>query len=89
MKRFLYSKIKDHLKKKQITLLLGARQVGKTTLLHQIMAELKKDDGSSHAYEVKYDRKRFRISKYRVFSDAYPTVPLECIDINNCLECTF
>ena len=43
MKRFLYSDIKKHLKNKQITLLLGARQTGKTTLMHQIMADLKKN----------------------------------------------
>ncbi len=36
MKRFLYSSIIEHLPKKQITLLVGARQVGKTTLLRQV-----------------------------------------------------
>ena len=50
---------------------------------------VQKDDGSSYAYEVKYDRERFRISKYRAFSEAYPSVPLECIDIDSCLEYPF
>ncbi len=40
MKRFIYSDIKEHLKHKQITLLLGARQTGKTTLIHQILDDL-------------------------------------------------
>lgn len=41
MKRFLYSRLIEHLPKKQISLLVGARQVGKTTLLRQILDELK------------------------------------------------
>ena len=40
MKRFLYEKLMHHLPKKQITLLVGARQVGKTTLLRQIYNSL-------------------------------------------------
>jgi predicted AAA+ superfamily ATPase len=41
MKRFLYEQLVDHLPKKPITLLVGARQVGKTTLLRQIDDHLK------------------------------------------------
>lgn len=41
MKRFLYNDLIDHLPKKQVTLLVGARQVGKTTLLRQIEDHLK------------------------------------------------
>lgn len=41
MKRFLYKQLIEHLPKKQISLLVGARQVGKTTLLRQIFDELK------------------------------------------------
>jgi len=41
MKRFLYDRLIEHLPKKQITLLVGARQVGKTTLLKQIHEYLK------------------------------------------------
>ena len=40
MKRNIYSRLVDHLDRKQITLLVGARQVGKTTLLRQIQAHL-------------------------------------------------
>jgi hypothetical protein len=40
IKRSLKKEILDHLDKKEITLISGARQVGKTTLLHEIMTEL-------------------------------------------------
>ena len=40
--RLLFNAIKDHLSKKQITLLLGARQTGKTTLLKQLETDLVK-----------------------------------------------
>jgi len=41
MKRHLYGQLIEHLEPKQITLLVGARQVGKTTLLRQIQQHLK------------------------------------------------
>ncbi len=41
VKRFLYTQLIEHLPKKQISLLVGARQVGKTTLLRQVFDELK------------------------------------------------
>lgn len=41
MKRFLYRSMIEHLPKRQITLLVGARQVGKTTLLRQVQDHLK------------------------------------------------
>jgi predicted AAA+ superfamily ATPase len=41
VKRFLYTQLIDHLPTKQISLLVGARQVGKTTLLRQVFDELK------------------------------------------------
>ncbi len=40
--RLLYNAIQDHLTKKQVTLLLGARQTGKTTLLKQLESDLAK-----------------------------------------------
>jgi uncharacterized protein len=43
MKRFLYNRLIEHLSQKQITLLVGARQVGKTTLLRQIQNYLKEE----------------------------------------------
>jgi len=45
VKRFIYGSIVEHLPRKQITLLVGARQVGKTTLLRQVEAHLK-DEGA-------------------------------------------
>lgn len=41
MERFIYDSILEHLPRKQITLLVGARQVGKTTLLRQVEEHLK------------------------------------------------
>ena len=38
--RFLYQSIKDHLQQPEITLLIGPRQSGKTTLLKSLAAEL-------------------------------------------------
>lgn len=41
MKRFIFNDLKEHAAKKQITLLVGARQTGKTTLLRQLLEEFK------------------------------------------------
>ncbi|MCI0494097.1 ATP-binding protein [candidate division KSB1 bacterium] len=43
MKRFIFEKLKEHAAKKQITLLVGARQTGKTTLLHQLKTEFESE----------------------------------------------
>ncbi|MAT54767.1 MAG: ATPase [Saprospirales bacterium] len=40
IKRHLLPKLREHLSQKEITLLVGARQVGKTTLLQQLRSEL-------------------------------------------------
>ncbi len=40
IKRTLYPKIKEHLSQKEITLIIGPRQAGKTTLIKQLKAEL-------------------------------------------------
>ncbi len=45
--RLLFDTIKDHLPKKQITLLLGARQTGKTTLLKELEKFLSKTNTQS------------------------------------------
>jgi len=44
IKRKLYKDLKKHLSKKEITLLVGARQVGKTTLLLKLKDELEKEN---------------------------------------------
>ncbi len=43
-KRLLFNDIHKHLDKKQITLILGARQTGKTTLLKQVQSSLADSD---------------------------------------------
>ncbi|MCK4664247.1 MAG: ATP-binding protein [Bacteroidales bacterium] len=40
-KRFLFSKLQAHLTKKQIILIVGSRQVGKTTIMQQLNNEIK------------------------------------------------
>jgi len=42
-KRDLFFKLKKHLDKKQISLIIGARQTGKTTLMHQIKSHIDSD----------------------------------------------
>jgi len=39
--RSLFKTLWNHLSKKQITLLVGARQTGKTTLMQQMLSKLK------------------------------------------------
>jgi predicted AAA+ superfamily ATPase len=46
MKRRLYGSLIEHLPKKQITLLVGSRQTGKTTLLRQVQEYLKAEKRS-------------------------------------------
>ncbi len=46
MKRFIFEKLKEHATKKQMTLLVGARQTGKTTLLRQLQAEFEAEGRS-------------------------------------------
>ena len=40
-KRLLFKQLQKHLEKKQISLIIGARQTGKTTLMHQLIEEFK------------------------------------------------
>jgi len=40
-KRLLFGQIKNHLEKKQISLIIGARQTGKTTLMQQLQHRIK------------------------------------------------
>ncbi len=45
--RFLYNDLKNHLSKKQISLIIGARQTGKTTIMNQLHSELMKNNEQS------------------------------------------
>ena len=40
IKRKLYSKIENHLNKREITIISGIRQCGKSTILHKIITDL-------------------------------------------------
>lgn len=44
MKRYLYYELIDHIPKKEFSILMGARQTGKSTILRQIEAYCKRDD---------------------------------------------
>ena len=46
-KRFLFNQLKKHLKKKQISLIIGARQTGKTTLMQQLQHEIDQKNSPS------------------------------------------
>ncbi len=43
IKRNIYNQLRDHLSKPEITLITGARQVGKTTLMHMLEAQLRSE----------------------------------------------
>jgi len=47
-RRALFADLKWHLSKKQITLLIGARQVGKTTLLKQLQQDVQQSGQDTH-----------------------------------------
>lgn len=44
------------------------------------------EDGTAAAYEVKWQTKSFRFSKYAYFQKAYPEIPLSCISRENAFE---
>lgn len=68
-KRFLYKKIQDHLSKKHISLIIGPRQVGKTTLMKQLHNELKSQSKKSFflSLEDKKIRKDFDLHPEQLF----------------------
>jgi len=37
------------------------------------------DNGGSKAIEVKYDKKQFKVNKYKLFKEAYPEIPMHFI----------
>lgn len=56
--RFLFSELESHLEKKQISLIVGPRQVGKTTLMQQLFDKLKKQ--SENAFFITLEEKQIR-----------------------------
>lgn len=47
---------------------------------------VQRDDGTAAAYEVKWQAKAFRPSKYAFFQKKYPEIPLQCISLENAFE---
>jgi hypothetical protein len=60
IKRTAYDYISDHLEAKEITLITGPRQEGKTTIMETIKSELDKKDEKKLFYKI-YAGVRFNI----------------------------
>lgn len=61
IKRAMLEEVEDHLEKDEISLIVGARQVGKTTLMQQLRSELE-EDGENTLYlsmDIQEDRTHF------------------------------
>jgi predicted AAA+ superfamily ATPase len=76
IKRDIYPTLKKHLLKKQISVLIGPRQVGKTTLVKMLMAEAKRpslysnlDDDSDIVY---FDSQRKLLEKIKLEIGEHP-----------------
>jgi predicted AAA+ superfamily ATPase len=76
IKRDIYLTLKKHLLKKQISVLIGPRQVGKTTLVKMLMAEAKRpslysnlDDDSDIVY---FDSQRKLLEKIKLEIGEHP-----------------
>jgi uncharacterized protein len=67
MKRFVYKDIAEHIPQKQITLIIGARQVGKSTILNQLKFELKNELVFSFSLENKKIRALLNENPENVF----------------------
>ena len=67
--RDLYNQLLQHLDKKEYSIIIGARQVCKTTLIQQMYSELKKSFSDS----------KFRLKSYKKFQQFYPSYSLKCI----------
>jgi len=77
-----YSKIENHLTKKEFTILIGARQIGKSTLLKQLYENLLKVN--KPAYFINLDRKEILIelnkNPLNIF-DFFPLIENERITV--------
>lgn len=61
IKREMLEKVEDHLEKEEISLIVGARQVGKTTLMQQLKVELE-ENGENTLYlsmDIQEDKTHF------------------------------
>jgi len=52
IKRLCFNSLYDEVRRPEISILLGARQVGKSTLMHQLEAEVKKDKKRTSFYDL-------------------------------------
>ena len=52
IQRKLYQRLEKHLSKKEFTIIIGPRQVGKTTLLQQLYEKVKKENQSAVIFSL-------------------------------------
>jgi uncharacterized protein len=55
IKRSLFKEIENHLSKKEITLIVGPRQVGKTTIMEELIKNLKEKGEKTVFFNLDYD----------------------------------
>ncbi|HNY36241.1 MAG TPA: ATP-binding protein [Candidatus Pacearchaeota archaeon] len=55
IKRSLFEEIKNHLSKKEITLIVGPRQVGKTTIMEELIKHLEEKGEKTVFFNLDYD----------------------------------
>ena len=55
IKRKIFNEIKNHLDKKEISLIVGPRQVGKTTIMNEIKKYLDKEGKKSIFLSLDYE----------------------------------
>lgn len=65
IKRDIYEDLKDHLEKKEITLLIGPRQVGKTTLLLELEKEMRKKGKKTVFFNLDLEEDRYFFGSQR------------------------
>ncbi len=56
IKREIYKEIKSHFDKKEITLITGARQVGKTTLMNGLLKDLEKEGEKVVSFNLDFEK---------------------------------
>lgn len=68
--RLIYPELKDHLSKRQITIITGLRRTGKTTLLKKLLEEFETDNRSYFDLERIDNRELFSEKNYENIIDA-------------------
>ena len=62
IKRLLFNKLKNHLSAKEISLIVGPRQAGKTTLMKELLGVLKKQGEKTVFLNLDYESDKIHFS---------------------------